>query len=318
MKFSVIIPVYNAEKYIKECLDSILNCWPCRGGEGEIICVDDGSTDGSAQILDNYKTNILSSTSTLNFNFIVIHQQNAGVSVARNKGLEVATGDYVCFVDSDDTVHPNWLSEYAAAIEANPGVDLVRLSNEKWHEDYADERRGYMFDNGYPWSYCVRREVAIKARFPEGVAMGEDSLYLLRLFPHIQKLVQLHEMTYNYRVSNDSAMHRGLASVERVKYLAALYAACEQLPNVDVAMATRSCAHAILAWCSRPNDKQSAAEIRAWFKKFQAKGWVDARYVGALNKVPYAIYLATGWVWPVTTWFKLVSALVQIKKGFKI
>lgn len=91
-KVSVIIPVYNVEKYLRKCVDSVLNQTL---DDLEIILVDDGSTDGSAKICDEYgkKTNVK-----------VIHQKNAGASAARNAGIKVATGEYLGFVDSDDYI----------------------------------------------------------------------------------------------------------------------------------------------------------------------------------------------------------------------
>lgn len=93
---SVIVPVYNVKPYLEECLDSILQQ---SYTQMEIILIDDGSTDGSGAICDSYlqKDN----------RFQVIHQQNQGLSAARNRGIECAAGDYLCFVDSDDYLYPN-------------------------------------------------------------------------------------------------------------------------------------------------------------------------------------------------------------------
>ena len=90
-KVSVIIPVYNVEKYLVECLNSVTNQTL---KDIEIICVNDGSTDNSADILDNYAQK--------DSRIIVIHKENEGVSVARNLGIDKSTGEYLMFVDSDD------------------------------------------------------------------------------------------------------------------------------------------------------------------------------------------------------------------------
>ena len=94
-RVSVIVPVYNAKDYIIRCIDSILEQ---TFKDIELILIDDGSTDGSELICDRYKSN-----NTVK----VIHQENRGVSSARNRGLEVATGTYVAFVDSDDYLEKN-------------------------------------------------------------------------------------------------------------------------------------------------------------------------------------------------------------------
>ena len=97
---SVIIPVYNAEKYLRRCLDSVVNQ---TYKDIEIIVVDDGSTDGSAVICDEYAAR--------DNRFIVIHQKNGGVSVARQTGLEAVKGDYICFVDADDCIDSKMIDE---------------------------------------------------------------------------------------------------------------------------------------------------------------------------------------------------------------
>ena len=111
-KVSVIIPVFNAEKYLKECLDSALNQTI---DDIEIICIDDGSIDKSGKICDEYteKDNRVK----------VIHQKNSGAAIARNKGIEIASGEYLAFLDSDDFYEPNMLEKlYTKAIESDAEV----------------------------------------------------------------------------------------------------------------------------------------------------------------------------------------------------
>ena len=100
-KCSIIIPIYNAELTLKRCLDSIL---AQTYSNFELILVDDGSTDHSPAIIDEYATR--------DPRMIAIHKQNGGVSSARNAGLEVASGYYIAFVDADDEVRPNWLKTF--------------------------------------------------------------------------------------------------------------------------------------------------------------------------------------------------------------
>ena len=100
MKVSVIIPVYNAEKYLAECLDSIV----CQTlSDIEIICVNDGSSDNSLSLLEAY--------SRKDNRFKIINQENSGPGVARNTGINVASGEYIFFVDSDDTIFPETLEK---------------------------------------------------------------------------------------------------------------------------------------------------------------------------------------------------------------
>lgn len=100
MKISVIIPVYNVEKYLKRCLDSVVNQ---TYKNLEIILIDDGSTDKSGNICDEYAAK--------DKRIIVIHKENGGLSDARNKGLDICTGDYISFIDSDDWIE-NGFYEY--------------------------------------------------------------------------------------------------------------------------------------------------------------------------------------------------------------
>lgn len=98
-KISVIVPIYNAELYLDRCLKSIINN---THRNLEIICINDGSTDTSLNILESYKEN--------DSRIIVISQENRGVSSARNKGMEIATGEYISFVDADDMIHPKFFT----------------------------------------------------------------------------------------------------------------------------------------------------------------------------------------------------------------
>lgn len=125
-KFTIIIPVYNVAPYLRECLDSVivaaenLSCVE-RGEQVEVICVDDGSTDGSGVILDEYASRF-PSTSNFNFTIRVIHQKNTGVSIARNVALDAARGEWIAACDPDDEVKPEWLLHLDEAIRANPEV----------------------------------------------------------------------------------------------------------------------------------------------------------------------------------------------------
>ena len=113
---SVIVPVYNVEKYLKRCLESILvQSW----NDYEIILVDDGSTDSSAQICDLYAEK---------YEMIrVIHKENKGLSDTRNRGIEEASGEYVYFPDSDDWLEPNTFSELSDVIEELKAADAAGM-----------------------------------------------------------------------------------------------------------------------------------------------------------------------------------------------
>mgnify|MGYP003325880361 CR=1 FL=1 len=120
MTTSIIIPVYNVEAYLPKCLDSIL---VDNNYKEEVICVNDGSTDGSRTILEEYASKFA--------NIRIITQLNKGLSVARNTGLRAAQGDYVFFIDSDDWVAPNTLQK---VIEKIDGEDVVYFNSKVYSE----------------------------------------------------------------------------------------------------------------------------------------------------------------------------------------
>ena len=111
---SVIVPTFNIERYIKKCLDSLLSQTL---KEIEIICIDDGSTDTSGQILDEYATK--------DSRIKVIHRINGGLSAARNTGLSIAQGQYIGFVDGDDWVNPQMFQELSKALIEHPQSDIA-------------------------------------------------------------------------------------------------------------------------------------------------------------------------------------------------
>lgn len=136
MKFlSIIIPVYNVERYLKKCLDSCVNQDVSRN-DYEIICINDGSSDNSEVILREYASEFL--------NIKIISQTNKGLSVARNNGLRNAAGEYIWFVDSDDSISFNILSKIKDKLSSKP--DLLQLNYQQTYEDDKNTEQ-YIFPN---------------------------------------------------------------------------------------------------------------------------------------------------------------------------
>ncbi|MBE5820663.1 MAG: glycosyltransferase [Clostridiales bacterium] len=135
-KISVIVPVYNTEKYLKKCLDSILNQIY---QDLEIIVVNDGSTDNSEKIINEYVANYSKKIK-------YIKKENEGLSSARNSGIEIATGDYIAFVDSDDYIDENLFQKLLPYIEKN--IDLIKFKLTKVDEKYneIEKVKGPIFD----------------------------------------------------------------------------------------------------------------------------------------------------------------------------
>ena len=128
VKLSIIVPVYGVEQYLRKCVDSLLS-QDIPSSEYEIILVDDGGKDACPQICDGY--------SVEHKNVRVVHRENGGLSAARNSGIEVAEGEYVMFVDSDDYIEPNVLSGLMAQVERE-NLDVLRFDFRNVNEQYEE------------------------------------------------------------------------------------------------------------------------------------------------------------------------------------
>ena len=209
-KVSVIVPVYNVEKYLKACLDSLIG-QTLR--DIEIICVDDGSTDASGKILDEYAAN--------DDRIKVIHQKNGGLSCARNSGLNVAIGDYVSFVDSDDWVDTGFLEKlYSAVQKHNADIAVAsiirkREHNEKFRVYYTGENCFETLAKKiaicnlpkccYVWNKLYKKEIITDWQFKAGVYF-EDVLWLPDVLKKSGKLVTVSDVNYYYRVNPGSTV----------------------------------------------------------------------------------------------------------------
>ena len=154
---SIIIPVYNVEVYLSKCLDSIL---VDNQFTGQVVCVNDGSTDGSSAILEEYAKRVESGEFRVE-SFVVINQPNAGLSEARNTGLRAAKGEYVLFIDSDDWINADVLSKLSSQIN---GEEVILQKNE-----------AIRFRADIPHEY--------NNPFSEGCPRGDDSLFWARQYP---------------------------------------------------------------------------------------------------------------------------------------
>lgn len=309
--YSIIIPVYNASRYLRECIDSVLLSIDKSKQIAEVICVNDGSVDDSLSILQAYGRRIR-----------VIDQRNGGVSAARNRGVCEARGEYICFVDADDSVAPEWLIEYDANIRANgypdmvcsPFVDGIPMPSTRvlfrWKWDG-------LIRAGYPWRFMVRREIAQKVEFPVGVAFGEDSIFSIRLSKYLHNVANLKKCLYLYRCSGDSAMTRKLASQERLSYLVNVESTIDALNGeYDVATISRMITGAIISWLARPKDEDKAVEIRKIFSRLRDRGVARICDVPLVFRPFYLFYANFGMRWPIKVGARIVSFLVNVKQRF--
>lgn len=187
IKVSVILPVYNAEKFIAQCLDSIMGQTL---KEIEIICVDDGSTDNSLQIMKEYENKYS--------NIVVISQENAGAGAARNKGLKRAKGEYLSILDADDFFEPNMLEEaYTKAKEDK--ADMVVFPSDQYYEDtntYKSVNWTLRYGKIPPYTPFKHRQMTDNV-FKVFVGWAWDKLFL-------REFVEKHNLLFQeQRTSND-------------------------------------------------------------------------------------------------------------------
>lgn len=212
---SIICSAYNVGQYIERCLNSLseqtMNDWEC-------IIIDDGSTDKSGEIADSF--------AATDSRFKVIHQENAGISQARNRALNASRGRYIMFVDPDDWVEPDFVKRHYELITST-GADIVQTGF--WREYDGISRPKRLFDcrtvlNGqqamsellldrsvpsYLWNKIFDRKI-VKANFPAGKTF-EDIYALSEWFADVDKMVCEPELLYHYRIRNGSVLNSNYA-----------------------------------------------------------------------------------------------------------
>lgn len=215
--FSIVIPVYNVAPYLRECLDSVAKAAEQveNAGEGgqwrvEIICVDDGSTDGSAEILDEY----LRREEKRGGQWKVIHQSNRGEGGARNAALEVATGEWIGFLDGDDLFTSEMLSAGLKLIRENPDCDIVRVRAAVFnHGD--DPRQAKPFNCGLlSGVFCTgfyRRAKFGGVRFRNFI-VGEDRVYAATCLFQSGRVAECSTIGYLYRQRATSISHTAMTA----------------------------------------------------------------------------------------------------------
>lgn len=208
IKISVIIPVYNTEKFLKRCLDSVLNQTL---KEIEIIIINDGSTDNSLEILKTYAEK--------DERIVIINKKNGGLSSARNAGLELATGKYIYNIDSDDYLESNLVLEQLYNKCEKEKIDILvfdyyndfgikkeYIKNIINSEDSDINKKQYIKDlinskwGISIWGKLIKRELfeKNKIKFPENIFMGEDLLTTLKLIVYAYRIRKINKAFYNY------------------------------------------------------------------------------------------------------------------------
>lgn len=219
VKVSVVIPVYNVERYLEECLDSVINQTLC---DIEIICINDGSTDNSLDILESYAKK--------DKRIKIINNENQGLSTTRNIGLEISIGKYICFLDSDDYLELNTLMEaYNISEQYSLDMCLFKLINfdditkKQFTEEYFDmtylkELVGNNVFNHHDigetlfrisvtvHSKLFKRDLISDLRFPEGLIFEDNTFFTEAMFK-AERVFFLDKYLYNRRLHSDSITH---------------------------------------------------------------------------------------------------------------
>lgn len=257
---SIIVPVYNSEEFMPQTLDSLLRQ---TYGDLEIICVNDGSSDSSLRILQEYAMQ--------DERFVVINQNNQGVSVARNTAMSRASGNIIMFVDADDTLVPNACEKVAAIFsEQNPEVltfglvcdppeaapATLRRELTPPSKTYDGFKSSLLFkDSARPYACrtALSREFAERenVRFEPGIALGEDQVFYFAAYPFSRKTILIPDQLYIYRMNDASATHASTDGRERLlKKLDQHLLVIETIARIWTERNLRDfCSEELLEWC---------------------------------------------------------------------
>ena len=227
MLISIIVPIYNIQPYLCQCIDSILNQ---TYGKIEVVLVDDGSPDDCPQICDEYAKK--------DIRIKVVHKKNGGLVSARKAGLKVSEGDYICHVDGDDWLHPNYIESFVNVINKyNPDIICsgeITAYPDVQIESRIPERKGLYTkeqindeilpsllerEDGYYFNHsiiqkCIRRDIAVECEnlIDDGISMSEDHAFIYPAVLKAQSMYIMENCLYYYRM-NPSSMTKAKKSL---------------------------------------------------------------------------------------------------------
>ena len=310
-KISVIVPVYNVEAYLERCVESILHQTYTNF---ELILINDGSTDSSGQIC-NHLANQYE-------NIKVYHIENAGVSNARNMGIQLATGSWVTFIDSDDFVTQDYLATLASAVEGlNVGFVIAPLHHikngivtdlpphsgktELWStEETMKELLMTTRTSFFPVAKLFKRDLLADEKFNTNYHLAEDALFLTELLLKTRcSSVFIDKPIYYYDHREGSAT----TSVNRhvfdtIKVYTRIIAQVSQVfPNLKYELINRECWSYItvydkIIFTSREEYQKEKAELRNWIVQHRREIWKDA-YFTTFRKVAIFSLVISPWLY---------------------
>ena len=219
-KFSIIIPAYNAERYIKQCLDSILQNSKESLSKTEIIVINDGSTDNTLKILESYNQH----------KNIKIHTtKNQGVSAARNFGISLAKGEWVTFIDADDTISDDFIAKNISRLNESilTKCEVVdQLSNKaQVRKPVSKITREFLYGlvlcqiDGFSVSYFYDSKILKSIRFREDIHFMEDSVFLIDYLKKCKakEVIEYKDTFYFYRNNMESASNNSANMLRNIK-----------------------------------------------------------------------------------------------------
>ena len=315
--FAIIIPVYNTAPYLRECLDSVL---AQTFSDWEAICVDDGSTDGSGSILDNY--------AAMDSRFCVFHQANAGVSAARNKALDNATGDWVGFLDADDIWRP-WMLKTIHDCITCTNADWIRMTDcscrfKTLHPPEMASPRAVtsclapnatefgwkaISNDATPFLNFFKVECIDKTRFPVGIRFREDAIFGFEMASKVHSIAVTTAPGYCRRERMDSATSSPRLRDDTTKLLTSYLDLWEKVRikghdisthESIVAASTRWVEKDVRQWLLLCPDRtrNDAIKVTRLIRLLLAKGIISRNLAHPCRRrLRWKCYLATGYWW---------------------
>lgn len=321
VKYSVIIPVYNAEKTIERCLQSLLSQ---KRNDVEIIVINDGSTDKSGEIISEY--------TAYNDSLILLSHENRGVSAARNTGIETASGDYLLFVDSDDFVSKDYffildqlgeqedsdLLMFASNTVGGQNIDESKLYFRLENIDKRIEKMELLLSSRKimpPWNKRFKKEIILdhKIRFISNLQTGEDFNFCLEYMVYCHTIRVKFQQIYNVDISDNTSLSR--------KYREHLDIQLEKVFRNAAALIKKSCLEANekdnllmivdylfvknIFTCiaeefkkEKPNYRKKKKEIVEIYKKFFSPLCRKGEYCNFIHRI-LRFFIKNGYILPV-------------------
>ena len=277
---SVVIPIYNVQDYLPECLDSVINQ---SYKNLEIICIDDGSPDNSGKIADEYAEK--------DKRIKVIHRKNGGLGSARNTGIEFSTGDYIAFLDSDDFISKDFYKNLMSACDNDDIVMTTNIVHYYSKNKQAVKIKKYknkkelILDSGVCWNKIYRREFLINndIKFFPKTNLIEDNYFSVKVYLLAKSIKIIDNSVYYYRINPNSVTHSSLTNKDFI---------C-----IDIAKGIESYKKFVPEF-SKIIDKKISRELGCFYEKlsFEYKGEFKKLFKRNFPKLRMAIRKPLKWI----------------------